>query len=105
MYTILALLIAASQTVYEAKATSFGCTSAEEVLNLQRIRADDKAYQIELYQQIFNGQCVEIQKGQVIEGAVDATDSSMLQVDREIEPPGFLAPADDFKVKTANEEK
>ncbi len=105
MPTILAVLIAASQMLYAAKVASFGCTSREEVSTLQGLRADDKAFQMELTQQTFYGQCVEIAKGQLVEGSIDDADSSMLQVDRQIEPPGYLAPADDFEQRTGGEEK
>jgi hypothetical protein len=103
MYPLLAVLVVAAQMLYyEAKVTTFGCNSKEEVSELQRIRTDEKAFQTELVQQIFYGQCVEIPKGKLVEGSVDAVDSSMLQVDRQILPPGYLAPLDDFELKAAD---
>ncbi len=99
MYTILAVLVAASQMPYEAKATTFGCSSIEEVSDLQRIRADEKAFRTKLYEQIFLGQCVEIEKGKLVEGSIVSTNSTMLSVDREILPPGYVAPLDDFELK------
>jgi hypothetical protein len=102
--TLLAL-VAASQLLYEASVPSFGCTSLDEVSTLQGMRADDKAFQTELYQQIFTGQCVEIPKGQLVVGSADEANAAMLLVDREIEPPGYLAPAGDFAARTADEKK
>lgn len=100
MYPLLAVLVVASQMFYyEAKVTTFGCNSNEEVSELRRIRTDEKAFQTELVQQIFYGQCIEIPKGKLVEGSVDADHSSMLQVDRQILPPGYLAPLDDFEPK------
>jgi hypothetical protein len=99
MYTLLAILVAAAPTLYEAKVMTFGCNSIEEVSDLLHIRPDEKAFQKALYEQIFYGQCVAIEKGKVVEGSVEATNSSMLLVDREILPPGYLAPLDDFESK------
>jgi len=99
MHRILTILVAASQMLYEAKVTTFGCGSIEEVSDLQRIRADEKAFRTELYEQIFYGQCVEIEKGKLVEGSIVAANSTMLLVDREILPPGYVAPLDDFETK------
>jgi hypothetical protein len=104
MSTFLAVvLIAASQTLYVAKAPTFGCNSSVEVSDLQNIRSDDKAFQKSLYEQIFYGQCVVIEKGKIVVGSIDATDPSMLTVDREILPPGYLSPLADFEVKPDDE--
>jgi hypothetical protein len=96
-HVLLATVLVAPQTLYVANTTTFGCSSIEEVEKLQRIRPVRKAFQTELYQEIFAGQCVEITKGKVVEGATHAGDSSILLVDRQIEPPGFLAPSHDFR--------
>jgi len=94
---MLAALFVASQVLYVAHTTTFGCSSIEETAKLQRIRSDAKAFQSELYDQIFQGQCVEITKGKVVEGSIEAGDSSVLRVDRQIQPPGFVAPSHDFQ--------
>jgi len=105
-HMLLATLLVTPQTLYVAKTTTFGCSSIEEVEKLQRIRPVKKAFRTELYQEIFAGQCVEITKGKVVEGSSHAGDSSILLVDRQIEPPGFLAPSHDFrKVKGVTEPK
>jgi heme A synthase len=95
-HMLLATLFVTSQMLYVANTTTFGCSSGEEVAKLQRIRPARKSFQTELYQQIFAGQCVEIAKGKVVEGSIQTGDSSILLVDRQIEPPGFLAPLRDF---------
>jgi len=64
---------------------------------LDRLRSDPKAFQTELYEQIFTGQCVEIVKGKVVEGSGSATSPFVLLIDRRIQPPGFLAPLRDFR--------
>ncbi len=104
MFTILTILVAFSQTFYEAKVTTFGCSSTEEVSELLRNRADEKAFQTELVQQVFYGQCVEITKGSMVEGSI-GSDSSLLLVDKQIEPPGYMAPIDDFERKATAGEK
>jgi heme A synthase len=102
-HMLLAALLVTSQLLYVANTTTFGCSSIEEVAKLQRLRPARKSFQTELYQQIFAGQCVEITKGKVVEGSIQAGDSSILLVDRQIEPPGFLAPLRDFhKLKGAS---
>ena len=101
---MLGALLAASQILYVANTATFGCSSIEEIAKLQRLRSARKAFQTELYEQIFQGQCVEIAKGKVVEGSIDAGDPSILRVDRRVEPPGFVAPLDDFrKLKQPNE--
>jgi hypothetical protein len=96
---IFAALIAASPLLYEAKVTTFGCSSIDEIAKLQSIRLEKKAFQTELYEQIFDGQCVAIPRGTLVEGSIESRDPSMLLVDRQIEPPGFEAPLHDFKRK------
>jgi hypothetical protein len=94
---LLAALLATSQVLlYVADTTTFGCSSPVEVATLQRLRPTRQAFQIELYGQIFAGQCVVITRGKVVEGSIDAGNSSVLLVDRQIEPPGFMAPLHDF---------
>ncbi len=100
MFAILAVLIAAAPAYYEAKVMTFGCNSAEEVAELQRLRADENAFGKALYEQVFYGQCVQIEKGKIVE-ASDAP-SALLLVDREVLPPGYLAPKADFEAKTTD---
>ena len=94
---MIAALWVASQVLYVANTSTFGCTSIEEVARLQHLRATRPAFQKELLEQIFEGQCVEITKGKVIEGAIEPGDASALRVDREIQPPGYVAPLRDFQ--------
>jgi heme A synthase len=95
-HALLATVLATSQVLYVANTTTFGCSSIQEIAKLQLIRTVTKAFQAELYEQIFEGQCVEIPKGKLVEGSIEPGDSSMLLVDRRIEPPGFVAPLHDF---------
>ena len=47
--TILAIVLVASQTTYyEAKVTTFGCTSIDAVSQLQKVRSDGRAFQAAL---------------------------------------------------------
>ncbi len=102
--SILAVALAASQiTYYEAKVTSFGCTSIEAVAELQKIRSDDKAFQAALTEKQLYGECVAILQGTQVQGATDATDNSILLVNEKIEPPGYEAPASDFETKATDE--
>jgi hypothetical protein len=103
---LLAALLATSQVLYVADTTTFGCSSLVEVATLQRLRPARQAFQTELYEQIFAGQCVVITRGKVVEGSINAGDSFVLLVDRRIEPPGFMAPLRDFhKLKAPNARK
>jgi hypothetical protein len=98
--TILAVVLVASQmTYYEAKVTTFGCTSIEEVHRLQSLRSDQKAIQMALLEKQMYGECVTILKGTLVTGVIGATDSSILNVNRHLEPPGYEAPRDDFEIK------
>jgi hypothetical protein len=100
---MLAALWVASQVLYVANTSTFGCTSIEEIARLQRLRATKPAFQKELVEQLFEGQCVEITKGKVVEGAIEPGDASLLRVDRQIQPPGYIAPLNDFqKLKAPN---
>jgi hypothetical protein len=97
---LLAVALVASQTTYyEAKVTTFGCTSIEAVSQLQKVRSDQKAFQAALAEQQIYGQCVTILQGTVVEGSIDAADSSILRVNGEVQPPGYEAPLDDFEIK------
>jgi hypothetical protein len=96
-HMLLGTLLVASQVLYVATTATFGCSSIEEVAKLQLIRPTKKAFQAELYEQIFEGQCVEIPKGKVVEGSIEPGASSMLLVDRRVEPPGYVAPLRDFE--------
>lgn len=101
-----AVLLVASQVLYVADTTTFGCSSIDETARLQRIRSIQKAFEAELYGQIFEGQCVQIDKGKVVEGSIEGSDASVLRVDRQFEPPGFLAPRSDFhRLESANGKK
>jgi hypothetical protein len=102
MVAVLANVVAASMMLYEARTSTFGCGSASEVAELQRLRADEKSFQKALYEQIFYGECVALEKGKVVEGSTDATNPSLLLVDRSIIPPGYLAPLADFDLKPMN---
>ncbi len=100
MKTILAVaLVASHMTYYEAKVTSFGCTSIDAVSQLQKVRSDQKALQAALMEKQMYGECVTILKGTLVQGSVEAADSSILRVNQQIEPPGYEAPRDDFEIK------
>jgi hypothetical protein len=99
-----AALVAWQGTYYVAKVESFGCTSIEEVLRLQSIRSDKEAFQTALLEKQVYGECVTILKGTLVEGEVEAADSSILRVNRHIEPPGYETPREDFEVKEADVE-
>jgi hypothetical protein len=59
VHTILAVVLVASQTAYyEAKVTTFGCTSIDAVSKLQKIRSDQKAFQTALLEKQMYGECV-----------------------------------------------
>jgi hypothetical protein len=105
MPTILVLLVAASQVLYEAKVSTFGCNSGALVAELQSIRSDEKTFQGILYQKMVEGDCVVFPAGSVVEGSADTTDTSMLRVQAQLDPPGYIAPSDDFKLKEAVGEK
>jgi hypothetical protein len=98
--TILAVALVASQTTYyEAKVTSFGCTSIDAVSQLQKVRSDQKAFQMALMEKQMYGECVTILKGTLVQGSVEAADKSILRVNQQVEPPGYEAPRDDFEIK------
>jgi hypothetical protein len=98
--TILAVVLVASQTTYYmAKVPSFGCNSSGDLSQLQSVRSDPKALRIALTEKQIYGQCVEILKGTVVEGSIDTTDTSILRVNMQSDPPGYDAPLDDFEIK------
>jgi len=98
--TILAIALVASQTTYyEAKVTTFGCTSIDAVSQLQKVRSDGKAFQTALMEKQVYGECVAILKGTLVRGSIEATDGSVLRVNQEIDPPGYEAPLGDFETK------
>jgi hypothetical protein len=98
--TILAIALVASQTTYyEAKVTTFGCTSIDAVSQLQKVRSDGKAFQAALMEKQVYGECVAILKGTLVRGSIEATDGSVLRVNQEIDPPGYEAPLGDFETK------
>ena len=100
MKTILAVALVASQmTYYEVKVTSFGCTSIDAVSQLQKVRSDQKAFQMALMEKQMYGECVTILKGTLVQGSVEAADKSILRVNQQVEPPGYEAPRDDFEIK------
>ncbi len=100
MKAILAVALAASQmTYYEAKVTTFGCTSIDVVSQLQKVRSDQKALQAALVEKQMYGECVTILKGTLVEGEIETTDKSILRVNGRVEPPGYEAPRDDFEIK------
>jgi hypothetical protein len=97
---ILAVALVASQTVYyEAKVTSFGCTSIDAISQLQKVRSDQKAFQMALMEKQMYGECVTILVGTLVQGSVEAADKSILRVNGQVEPPGYEAPRDDFEIK------
>ena len=102
MKAILGVVLVASQlTYYEAKVTSFGCTSIEEVHRLQSLRSDQKAFQMALLEKQMYGECVTILKGTLVQGSIETSDKSILRVNQQVEPPGYEAPLADFEVKAA----
>jgi hypothetical protein len=55
-----------------------------------------------LERQIY-GECVTILKGTLVEGSIETTDTSILRVNRQVEPPGYEAPRDDFELKALDQ--
>jgi hypothetical protein len=106
MHTILVVLAAAAQVAfYQAQVPSYGCTSSAEVAKLQSIRTDNKAFQMHLLERVFNGECIVVTRGAVVEGAVEKADATVLRIQAKSDPPGYMAPAADFKAKPAQEKK
>jgi hypothetical protein len=103
MHALLAILAAAaSQLIYEAKVTTFGCNSAAEVAELQSIRTDKDKFDTRLRQLLVLGECVAIPQGQVVDGAGVKKNPDVLRIGARVTPPGFMAPKDDFQTKPAD---
>ena len=106
MKTILAVALVASQvTYYQAKVTTFGCTSLEEVHRLRGLRSDQKAFQMALIEKQMYGECVTILAGTVVQGSVEHAEGSILRVNLEVEPPGYEAPLEDFEIKALHQNR
>jgi hypothetical protein len=99
------VLVAASQILYVAQVSTFGCNSSDEVSKLQQFRSDEKAFQSLLNEQIVLGECVRFLKGAVVEGSIVNNNTSLLHIQAQVDPPGYIAPLDDFKLKGTVEEK
>jgi hypothetical protein len=82
---------------YEALVMTYGCNSSAEVAELERIRSDPKAFQKLLLTQIAYGQCIGIGKGTVVDGVLEHGESSILRIEARSSPPGYMAPAGDFR--------
>jgi len=98
---LVVLAAGAQATYYEAKVASFGCNSIHEVHELLSVRSDPKAFPLALLTKQVEGQCVVIQPGTKVEGAIEDADKSILRVNGDSDPPGYEAPLDDFSVTTA----
>lgn len=96
---LVAAVVALQATYYEAKVTTFGCNSIEEVRALQELRADRRIFQMALVKKQFEGQCVAIEKGTIVEGSVEQADKSILRVNDRVDPPGYETPRSDFEIK------
>ena len=94
---LLALVLASLQPRYEARVLTYGCNSTGEMWELRRLRNDAAAFQQHLVRQMAYGQCIGIGKGTVVEGAVEAADHTVLRIEARQSPPGYMAPAEDFK--------
>jgi hypothetical protein len=102
MHTVLAVLVSASQMLYEAQVPTFGCSSNAEVAGLQAVRSDANAFYKLLTEQVVHGQCVAIPPGAMVEGAITDTDASMLLINVKSDPPGYVVPLKDFKPQRAD---
>lgn len=100
MSKMLLVLVAASQTFYEAKVPTFGCNSSADVAKLQALRTDPAGFKKELIAQVAYGQCIAIDKGVVIDGSIEEAEKAVLRVGRAVDPPGYMAPLDDFTETT-----
>jgi hypothetical protein len=99
MHTVVAVVVLASLTLYEAQVASFGCNSTAEVSKLQTVRSDAQAFQRLLTAQVAYGQCVTIPKGAIVEGSIPDTESSVLLINVKSDPPGYIVPLKDFRPK------
>jgi hypothetical protein len=105
MHTILAVLVSAFQMLYEAQVPTFGCNSSGEVSQLLSIRSDAEAFQKLLYTQVAYGQCITIAQGAVVEGTIEPTDTLVLRINAQRDPPGYMVPLGDFKLVKADGEQ
>jgi len=101
---IAAILLATAQTTdyYVAKVASFGCTSIEAVSQLQKVRADQKAFQAAMLERQMSGECVAILQGTLVQGSIESVNRSILRVNQHVEPPGYEAPLNDFEIREAD---
>jgi hypothetical protein len=99
----LVVLVAASQQLYQAQTQTFGCNSGEDFGKLQEARSDERTFQALLNQRLIDGECVVFSKGSVVEGSIDDLNSSVLHVQAHVDPPGYVAPLNDFKLKDEKE--
>jgi len=97
MYMLLAILGSAFQVLYRAEVPTFGCNSSAEVAELRKMRADPEAFLKRLQAQMVYGQCIAIDKGAVVEGTIEKADTSVLRINADKDPPGYMVPLDDFK--------
>jgi len=95
----LVVLVAASATMYLAKAPTYGCSSRPQVVELQNVRADAPTFQRMLTEQVAYGQCVTIPLGAEVEGSNADAETSTLLVNSKSDPPGYVVPLSDFKPK------
>jgi hypothetical protein len=99
MNAILAVLASASAAMYLARVPTYGCSSREQVVTLQNVRADAPTFQRLLTEQVAHGQCVTIPPGAEVEGSHPDSASSTLLVNAKSDPPGYVVPMGDFKPK------
>jgi hypothetical protein len=99
MRRIAIIAIAATPILYVAQVQSFGCNSSDQAAKLLQIRSNASAFQTFLYQQVVEGECVVFEKGAEVEGSATTPDASLLHVQAQVDPPGYIAPATDFKQK------
>lgn len=102
MGIILVAAVASSQLFYRAEVPTFGCNTTGTISELLYLRVDEKAFQTLLAQKVALGDCVEFVKGSEVEASPVEVDPTVLRVQTEIDPPGYLAPSSDFKPKDAN---
>lgn len=93
------VLVAASPQLYQAQVATFGCNSSDDVTKLLQARSDEKTFQTLLYERIVQGECVVFLKDSVVEGSEVTSNKALLHVQARLDPPGYIAPSDDFKPK------
>lgn len=104
MYPLVAVLVAATPVAvtpvyYQATVATFGCNSNQEVAELLSVRDQKEVFERQLLTQIVYGQCVGIAPGTILDGYVDETDATIVRLDAATNPPGYMAPLKDFKIK------